>query len=45
MIANALREFDGRVNCDPFHISNEDLLEGLESLLDEFKQLDNYDKK
>jgi hypothetical protein len=33
IIANALRGFDGRVDCDPFHIYNEDLEEGLKNLL------------
>jgi len=42
VVANAIREWDGRINCDPFHIQDEELLSGLDSLLDEFKQLDNY---
>ena len=45
IIANAVREYDGRVNCDPFHISDEELETGLDSLLDECKQLDNYEEK
>ena len=33
IVANAVREFDGRVNCDPFYLSDEDLIIGLEKLL------------
>ncbi len=43
IIANAVREYDGRVNCDPFHVSDEGLESGLDILLDETKQLDNYE--
>lgn len=43
IIANAVREWDGRVNCDPFYIQDEELEIGLDNLLDEFKQLDNYE--
>ena len=35
VIANAVREYDGRVDCDPFHIDNEEILSGLENLLSE----------
>lgn len=45
IISNAVREWDGRTDCDPFHITDEAILTGLENLLDGFKQLDNYEKK
>lgn len=32
IIANCLRAFDGRLNCDPFFIEDDDLLKGLENL-------------
>lgn len=32
IIANAVRYYDGRVNCDPFYISDKDLLDGLKKL-------------
>jgi hypothetical protein len=35
VIANAVREIDGRVNCDPFHISDDQMLRGLDNLLDD----------
>lgn len=44
IIANAVRAATGWVNCDPFHVDDEDLLAGLENLLDDYKQLDNYEK-
>lgn len=44
VIANAIREYDGRVNCDPFHMQDEEMLTGLEGLLDEFKKLDDYEE-
>jgi hypothetical protein len=44
VIANAVREYDGRVNCDPFHIQDDEMMARLENLLDEFKQLDNYEE-
>jgi hypothetical protein len=43
IFANAVREFDGRVDCDPFYIDDEELELGLDNLLDECKQLDNYE--
>lgn len=36
-IANAVRMFDGRTNCDPYNITNNELLEGLEKLYEETK--------
>ena len=35
IIANAVRAYDGRLNCDPFYMSDDELLEGL-------KKLDEY---
>ena len=32
IIANAVREYDGRVNCDPFYIENGELLEALKRI-------------
>lgn len=32
IIANCVREYDGRLNCDPFYIEDEDLIAGLEKL-------------
>ena len=32
IIANCLRAYDGRLNCDPFFIEDDDLLKGLEKL-------------
>ena len=37
IIANAVREYDGRVNCDPFYIEDKALLHGLDSLLEDSK--------
>lgn len=33
IVANAVRYFDGRVYCDPFHIDNKAILQGLDNLL------------
>lgn len=35
IIANCVRAHDGRLNCDPFYIEDEDLVDGL-------KKLDSY---
>ena len=35
IIANCVRAHDGRLNCDPFYIEDEDLIDGL-------KKLDSY---
>lgn len=32
IIANAIRAYDGRLNCDPFYIDDKKLLEGLNKL-------------
>lgn len=40
MISDAVRMFDGRSNCDPYQISNNELLEGLEKLYNETKKMD-----
>lgn len=37
MISDAVRMFDGRTNCDPYQIDNNQLLEGLEKLYEETK--------
>lgn len=36
-IANAVRFYDGRTNCDPYYITNNDLINGLEKLYEETK--------
>jgi hypothetical protein len=35
IIANAVRNIDGRVNCDPFHVQDKDLLESLTQMYGE----------
>ena len=35
IIANAIRAYDGRLNCDPFAIWNEDLEIGLKNILND----------
>ena len=35
IVANAIRAFDGRLNCDPFAIWNEDLEIGLKNILND----------
>lgn len=32
IIANCLRAYDGRLNCDPFYIEDDQLLKGLNNL-------------
>jgi len=32
IIANCVRAHDDRLNCDPFYIEDEDLIDGLEKL-------------
>ena len=32
IIANCVRTYDGRLNCDPFYIEDEQLLDGLHKL-------------
>ena len=32
IIANCVRAYDGRLNCDPFYLEDEDLVAGLEKL-------------
>lgn len=32
IIANCVRAHDGRLNCDPFYLEDEDLVAGLEKL-------------
>ena len=32
IISNCVRAYDGRLNCDPFYLEDEDLIDGLEKL-------------
>ncbi len=32
IIANCVRAYDGRLNCDPFYLEDDELLEGLDKL-------------
>lgn len=32
LIANCIRAYDGRLNCDPFFIEDDDLLKGLRKM-------------
>ncbi len=32
IVANCIRAYDGRLNCDPFYIEDNELLNGLEKL-------------
>jgi len=32
IIANCVRAHDGRLNCDPFYLEDDELLDGLEKL-------------
>jgi hypothetical protein len=45
IIANAVRAYDGRVNCDTFHMSDDEILEGLENLVEDLTKQKNVYKE
>jgi hypothetical protein len=32
-VANVIRNLDGRINCDPFHVDDKDFLESVRSMI------------